>query len=624
MKADENYADCIYCGGQVKEQRLLREIHWKTVVVLLVVIQLALRQVICSSAGGEDRAGDVPDWVRTGEAVKASEIPEADYPYLAGWLEEHAKPAGEYLISLFERHQLVIFGESHNVKEHKDFIIELLPRLYHEAGVRCVGWEFSRYGDNDRLAQLVAGKEFDKEGVLAFARDQVAHEWNSKEHWGIIEAVWRLNHRLAPGDEKLRLIGLNMDADLAEFFVVFKAKPPESPEFQEMLSRALECDKVMAEHIQKEIIEKGKNGLVFVGRCHDFTHHEFPPDVNFGREIMGNLLYKRNGDRIFQVWPSPGTGIIERVMTLSGNADRTIGFDLPPGIRFSHLARGYVYLGPKAKLHKNTPIKGFVAFPPAPHVSHVRQSHSQAFKMFSIEGGYFRSVSPACARRNVGIGKFRAAPPCQRNRLFHQNIIKQLQTRRGGDRGQYIEDLLPRLTVGRAQGPCDLKQNRRSADQGDLAGSPFAEEISSLPVLPFMVGREEAQEDIRIGENRPHEPAPLACAETASSRLFCSCSVGRAFPRKPANSNSSCAGFMMIASSPISTRTRPCGLMFNFRRMDAGRVICPFVEIVDSGISWHLRLPLQIIPGKAYPVKGAIWNTTKLIARSKPFVWEKG
>ena len=194
-----------------------------------------------------------PDWVRAGEAIKAAEIPETDYPYLAAWLEKHAKPAREYLIDLFEHHQIVIFGEAHNIKEHKDFIIELIPRLYHDVGVRCVAWEFSRYGDNDRLAELVTGQEFDKDAALDFARDQTAHEWNSKEHWDIIEAVWRLNHSLAPGHEKMRLIGLNMDVDVTELFIVFKTKPRDSAEFQKMLSVVLEYDRIMAEHVQQEI-----------------------------------------------------------------------------------------------------------------------------------------------------------------------------------------------------------------------------------------------------------------------------------------------------------------------------------------------------------------------------------
>ena len=344
-------------------------------IVLSLAIPLCM--LLCFPSLGEsvDSGENIPDWVGSGEGIQDSAIPEKDYLYLAAWLENHAKPAQQYFIDLFARHQIVIFGEAHNVKEHKDFIIELIPRLYHEAGVRCIGWEFSRHTDNELLEKLVTAPEYDRELALQFARDQIAHEWNSKEHWGMIEAVWRLNKSLEPDQEKMRFLGLDMDLDFTRFSIVSQTRPQDSPEFQEILTEVLKRDKTMAEQVEKEIIGKGQKGLLFVGRCHDFTHHEFPTDVNLGRDIMGNLLYKKYGDRVFQVWPGPGMfPIIEKAMELRGH--KPIGFDLyvspfanilspdrfpdAPGVPLSSIARGYVYLGSRASLHKNTPIEGFV------------------------------------------------------------------------------------------------------------------------------------------------------------------------------------------------------------------------------------------------------------------------
>ncbi len=340
--------------------------------VWLLVVILAF----CYSVAAEEKAemSEVPEWVAAGRPIKQSDIPEADYPYLAKWLDETAKPAEDYFVDLFKRHQVVIFGESHNIKEHKDFIIGSIPRLYHEAGVRCIGWEFSRHTDNEKLERLVISPEYDREATLEFARDQLAHEWNSKEHWDIIEAVWQLNDGLEPGQEKMRMVGLDADIDMAKFFIVSKTMPTDSPEFREVLAELLPRDRVMAEQVGKEIIEKGKKGLVFVGRCHDFTHHEFPADVNFGREIMGRLLFKKYGDRVFQVWPhATALRVMEDVMELRGH--KAIGFDLhaspfanvlspagwdAPEVPFSKIARGFVYLGPWDALHRNTAIVGFV------------------------------------------------------------------------------------------------------------------------------------------------------------------------------------------------------------------------------------------------------------------------
>jgi uncharacterized iron-regulated protein len=317
----------------------------------------------------------LPDWVRNNKPIKDSAIPETEYPYLAKWLEEHTKPAHQYVIDLFSRHQIVVLGESHNIKEHKEFVIKLIPQLYHEAGVRCIGWEFSRYTDNSKLEKLVNFTEYNEEAALQFARDQFAHEWNSKEHWDIIKAVWQLNQSLKPGQEKMRLIGLDKDVDYCRFFLVSKTKSPDSSEFKEILSEILKRDKTMAEHIEEEIITQGKKGLIFVGRCHDFTHYKFSPTINLGRDIMGNLLHNKFGDCIFQVWLGPGPGsLIENVMKLRGH--NLVGFDLyqspfaniltpvdwsdAPEVPFANVARGYVYLGPQANLNRNTSIKGFV------------------------------------------------------------------------------------------------------------------------------------------------------------------------------------------------------------------------------------------------------------------------
>lgn len=353
-----------------------REEESVPITVPLLLLALCLLAGLPLTGDDATDGEETLDWVGRGEPVEASQIVERDRAYLARWLDGHAKPAQDYVVDLFTRHQVVIVGEAHNVREHKDFIIELIPRLYHEAGVRCIGWEFSRHTDNERLAQILAAPEYDRELALQFARDQLAHEWNSKEHWDIIEAVWGLNKSLAPGQEKLRFVGLDMELDLAEFCIAEKTLPHDSPGFQGLLGQVLKRDKVMAEQVEKEIIQRGQKGLVFVGRCHDFTHYEFPPEINYGREIMGNLLYKKYGDRVFQVWEGGNDFLpaIEEVMKFRGYEH--IGFDLyaspfgnlltPPWwsdaarVPLRKVARGYVYLGPRTRLHRNTPIEGFV------------------------------------------------------------------------------------------------------------------------------------------------------------------------------------------------------------------------------------------------------------------------
>jgi hypothetical protein len=80
-----------------------------------------------------------PAWLRSPGSVQVRQVSPQDYPYLAQWVEEHARPVQDYMVRLFDRYQVVIVGEEHNVREHKTLVMDLLPRLYHEAGVRCLG-----------------------------------------------------------------------------------------------------------------------------------------------------------------------------------------------------------------------------------------------------------------------------------------------------------------------------------------------------------------------------------------------------------------------------------------------------------------------------------------------------
>lgn len=334
-----------------------------------------LLAVLSPGVGVGSQAPATPEWVRLGEPIASSDIPEGDRPYLVSWVKEHARPAPDYLVDLFQRHDVVILGEFHHVREHKELVVDLLPRLYHEAGVRCLAWEFSPSSDNARLARLTTGPEFDAEGLLELARESV--QWNSKSHWDFVEAVWRLNHGLAPGQQPMRMIGLDSDWDPVNSYIAWKTKPEGSPERQRAAADGRARDPHMARVVETEILGKGEKGLVFVGRGHDFTHHEFGPETDLGREIMGRLLYRKHGTRVFQVWLDRAMlGFVQGVDEEAGL--RFVGFDLcdspfasilstrpnfvpdAPGVPLGRIARGYVDFGPRSALHANVTIEGFV------------------------------------------------------------------------------------------------------------------------------------------------------------------------------------------------------------------------------------------------------------------------
>ena len=347
-------------------------VYRKCLAVLFVLLFVSFTV----SGTEKDNKIRVPDWLGLDEPISSNQVSQKDYPYLVRWLDRNAKPAQDYMIQLFDKYQVVILSDEHNVKEHKDFVIDLIPRLYHEAGVRCIGWEFSPFTKNKRLEELINAPNYDEEAVLQFARESDP-DWNSKEHWEIIKAVWKLNRSLKPGSEKMHFIGLPNEVD-TEMYITFETKPKDSPEVQELLSEeGLKYDTSMAQQVEKEILQKGHKGLVFVGLGHDWTQYQYPLEVTFGIDFkpMGSRLKEKYGDRIFNVRTqcSADPSFIDQVMKRRNY--ESVGFNMQaspfanilvpvykgaPDVPWSRLACGSIYLGPRASFHSNTTIKGYV------------------------------------------------------------------------------------------------------------------------------------------------------------------------------------------------------------------------------------------------------------------------
>jgi hypothetical protein len=333
---------------------------------------MACAAVSMAVSGWGQTPPQAPEWVTEGKRIMPADVPAADYRYLTSWLEANAKPADDYFLSLYKRHDVVVFGEGHNVREHKDFIIGLVPRLYHEAEVRVIGWEFSNPLEQSELDRLISMRDSDPEAVLNFARGHLA-SWNSKEHWDIIEAVRRLNASLPKGKPGMRLVGIDIPKDWHDLYVAIKTTPKDSPEGADVKRWYMTRDEIMAENAERATFQAGVKGLLFVGRGHAETHFGLPPDPPFPRPIMAQVLHRKYAERLFQVTGDWGVfGVVQKAMAPLGH--RAVGFDmyaspfasilstdvattyLPMSVR----ARGYVYFGNCQQLHRNTSLRGFV------------------------------------------------------------------------------------------------------------------------------------------------------------------------------------------------------------------------------------------------------------------------
>jgi uncharacterized RDD family membrane protein YckC len=316
-----------------------------------------------------------------------------------GWLDANAKSPIDYAVHVASMHQVVVFGESHGNRGQVSFLAEAIPALYHRAGVRCVAMEVCTYEDNENIARLVTAPEYDHDLALRIARDQPWHSWGAKEYWDVLHTVWRLNKSLPDSEKKMRVVGIDSQWDGPSFALVTPGDDATKAPIWEKLRiirvllgslGLLLRDELMAREVERQIINAGDKGIVWVGANHSFINYK----QAYGKGRMAYILRHKYGDKIFQVLlhskdtspsvidasysgPSPRMGdFIERIMAYRG--DTPAGLDIV-GSPFEFLrdstnyyyfkqsnaalgdvASGYIFLEPRKKFVGCRWITGFI------------------------------------------------------------------------------------------------------------------------------------------------------------------------------------------------------------------------------------------------------------------------
>lgn len=320
--------------------------------------------------------------------VEISSLSKQDYAKFIEWLDLNAKDPVDYAVETAAKHQITIFGEMHEQKDYLLFLNKIIPELYHRAGITSVAMEVCLAEDNEKIEQLVTAPEFDHDLALEIARHQSWGIWGIKEYWDVFETVWRLNKSLPEGKKKMRLVGIDVRFDGPSLGLVTggegaKIKAPIWEKLRifglvDDIIILLKRDEIMARNIEKEIIEKGERGIVWIGLMHSYIYYQQPIIIN-GKLIrkfnrMGIMLHHKYEDRIFQValhqsyFDSVMREFIEPVMKERGNTPA--GFDVSnspfgnlrdsnsedyhcyPNLKFADKACGYIYLKPADKLGK--------------------------------------------------------------------------------------------------------------------------------------------------------------------------------------------------------------------------------------------------------------------------------
>ena len=329
------------------------------VFIFASVSNVAVPASLVSEPQEQDAILDVSSWSPEQETEHTNA--------LARVLDSEGMPPAAYVASKFQRFDVVLFGEIHEIKENCNFVAGLIKPLY-ESDVRILFSEFIPTRFNEQVAQITTAETYDESAVIEIFRQRPSPTWGYQEYVDIVKAVWEFNQTLHSDQAKFEIIGLENDWNESS---LMNAKPEER--FKIIMQR----ERHMTEIIRQHSLERSQKALVHIGFAHTVQH---------GIRVAAELE-KRYEGRVFQIvahqqFASSGksggiTKSIESAVALS--KFDAVGFDvensrfdllrdsgsvafkmLGKDSTLSNLARGYVFLKPVARLTTVRWIDGFV------------------------------------------------------------------------------------------------------------------------------------------------------------------------------------------------------------------------------------------------------------------------
>ncbi|MBL8268343.1 MAG: hypothetical protein JNL55_18245, partial [Steroidobacter sp.] len=134
---------------------------------------------------------------------------------LARYVAAHASEPEAYVVSKFDRHDIVFLAEDHAIKHNLLLTQRLIPLLY-KAGVYTFGMEFGASEDQAELDRLITANRYDE----ATARRLMFNYnvgWAYREYMDIYRAAWQLNRSLPAGAHKFRVLNLSYRYDWSAY-----------------------------------------------------------------------------------------------------------------------------------------------------------------------------------------------------------------------------------------------------------------------------------------------------------------------------------------------------------------------------------------------------------------------
>jgi len=233
------------------------------------------------------------------------------------WLNNNSQTPEEYAIQIASSHKLTLFGETHGVKDNLDLLNRIIPDLYYKAGIRCIGMECIPAKMNRKIKKLINGKTYDKELAMLIARSQPWKLWGMREYWDVLETVWKLNKNIPDSCPKMRIVGIDEDWNGPKIALVLPSSSDDGlknvPIWERLklftsiddIVKLAYRDELMARNVEKEIIEKGEKGIVWIGSAHTPLHYGYPIINNnkilFVKGRFGLILNQKYNNDVGQI-----------------------------------------------------------------------------------------------------------------------------------------------------------------------------------------------------------------------------------------------------------------------------------------------------------------------------------
>lgn len=279
----------------------------------------------------------LPIWACMGQKRPLPALNPSVETELNGYLQQHAQTPETYILSKFKDHDVVFLGEYHRIKHDPLLVQGLIPGLY-KAGVRMIGIEFACARDQQVIDSLLTAPEYSQAVANRIFWRQWPF-WGFQEYIDILKAAWQFNHSLPQEAPPFRILGLNAYMDWS---YVWTPEDRSNPEIMKKVFAGGESDEVMANTIQREVLDKKEKVLIYSGCNHAYTRFHQPIINETTGELrsartdrMGNRIYDLIGDRCFNIFlhspwqPAVSTGGADEIYPVEGVIDALFA-KLPP------------------------------------------------------------------------------------------------------------------------------------------------------------------------------------------------------------------------------------------------------------------------------------------------------